>query len=270
MTNLMITVAVTKTVLVDVYTRYTTRLLNEDRTEKRPWEGADRMTELQFESLLACAEGERIEKRVSRPPLVPQPIRHDGAQGMVTEAARRPSMFQTSEDAVDMTGNVGRRPSIFAPDVTHNKISHLCGNNERQPSLFTPDFSMLQPPKNDVMERQTSYFPPESVDNPPEQAMRKPSLGRNSQSLGEPENASAPAQRKPSLLPSLIPMGQASKRIERAERAVMAEQDGQIGALQQKPIKGPVSRLKRPPLLHRSSAPDRVGGELELVGQSTL
>lgn len=63
---------VMKTVLVDLYTRYSTRLLNEDRTEKRPWEGADRMSELQFESLVACAGSEQIEKRVPRSSLYPQ------------------------------------------------------------------------------------------------------------------------------------------------------------------------------------------------------
>lgn len=43
-----------KTVLVEIYTRYTTTLLNEDRTGKRPWEGADRMSEVQFKTTSAC------------------------------------------------------------------------------------------------------------------------------------------------------------------------------------------------------------------------
>lgn len=56
--NAQANLIVMKTVLVGMYTRYTTRLLNEDRTEKRSWEGVDRMSELQFESLIDCAEGE--------------------------------------------------------------------------------------------------------------------------------------------------------------------------------------------------------------------
>lgn len=42
-----------KTVLVDIYTRYTTILLNEARTQPRPWEGPDRMSEVQFEAIHA-------------------------------------------------------------------------------------------------------------------------------------------------------------------------------------------------------------------------
>ena len=52
--------------LVDIYTRFKTTLVNPDRTEKRPWEGADMMAEVQFEIALACEEGEWIETR-SRP-----------------------------------------------------------------------------------------------------------------------------------------------------------------------------------------------------------
>ena len=272
--NAIFIVAVMKTVLVDVYTRYTTRLLNEDRVERRPWEGADRMTELQFECLLACAEGEHIEKRGSRTQMV-QDMPYDGANEMMIETSRRPSMFQTNDIAPDMTDNVGRRPSVFAPNITHNEISHLCGNSDRQPSLFSPDFSLLQPPKNDEMGRRTSYFPPDCVYT--EQDSPKPSPPPTMLPIWENYgNASAPAQRKPSLLPSLIAMGPASKRVERVERAVLAEKadnlqkDGQAEEPQQRPTKGPLARAKRPALMHRSTAPDRVAGVLELVGQSAL
>lgn len=56
-----------KTVLVGIYTRYTTTLLNEDRLEKRPWEGADRMSEVQFETAVGCEEGERVKERAHTP-----------------------------------------------------------------------------------------------------------------------------------------------------------------------------------------------------------
>ena len=38
-----------KTMLVDIYTSYKTSLLNPNRTERRPWEGADLMAEVMFE-----------------------------------------------------------------------------------------------------------------------------------------------------------------------------------------------------------------------------
>lgn len=64
-------IIVIKTVLVDKYTRYKTTLLEPDRTEKRPWESADFMAEVRFENILACEEGEWIEKRVRKPSLSP-------------------------------------------------------------------------------------------------------------------------------------------------------------------------------------------------------
>ncbi|KAL2059544.1 hypothetical protein ABVK25_000837 [Lepraria finkii] len=63
--------AIIKTVLVDTYTRYKTTLLEPDRTEKRPWEGADFMAEVRFENILGCEEGKRIEKRVRKTSLSP-------------------------------------------------------------------------------------------------------------------------------------------------------------------------------------------------------
>ncbi|KAL9637707.1 MAG: hypothetical protein Q9164_002032 [Protoblastenia rupestris] len=61
-----LSLAIIKTMLVDIYTRFKTTLVNPDRTEKRLWEGADMMAEVQFEIVLACEEGDGIEKR-SRP-----------------------------------------------------------------------------------------------------------------------------------------------------------------------------------------------------------
>lgn len=64
-------IVVIKTVLVDTYTRYKTTLLERDRTEKRPWEGADFMAEVRFKNILGCEEGKRIEKRVRKTSLFP-------------------------------------------------------------------------------------------------------------------------------------------------------------------------------------------------------
>lgn len=52
-----------KTVIVDIYIKYTTRLVNELRTERRSWEGRDSFAEVQFEHTLACEEGERLVQR---------------------------------------------------------------------------------------------------------------------------------------------------------------------------------------------------------------
>lgn len=57
--------------IVDTYTRYKTTLLERDRTEKRPWEGADFMAEVRFKNILGCEEGKRIEKRVRKTSLFP-------------------------------------------------------------------------------------------------------------------------------------------------------------------------------------------------------
>ena len=53
--------SIMKTFTADIYTNYTTRLVNEDRTEKRPWEGPDRFAEVQFERIpSAAASGEKV------------------------------------------------------------------------------------------------------------------------------------------------------------------------------------------------------------------
>ena len=43
--------SIMKTFMVDIYIQYTTRLVNEDRQGKRPWEGVDRFSEFQFEHI---------------------------------------------------------------------------------------------------------------------------------------------------------------------------------------------------------------------------
>ena len=266
-----------KTVLVDIYTRYSTRLLNEDRTEKRPWEGADRMTELQFESLLVCAEGEHIEKRVARSSLYPPDILGEEGDDKTMEPPRRPPMLQKSEEAVKMTGDVGRRPLVFVPDVRYGEALHQSENTERQPSPILPDFSFLRPPKNETSGRSTPISALDPIDKQAKQALRKPALNLPVSSiLEEIEHVSAPVQGRPSLVPSLLTMGAGSGQVERAERVVLDEKvgslqkEGQPEGRQWKPMKGPVARLKRPQLPHRTSAPDRVAGVLELVGQDTL
>ena len=258
-----------KTVLVDIYTRYTTRLLNEDRTEKRPWEGGDRMTELQFESLIACAEGERIEKRTPKP-LFPSNALRQYSNAKATEL----SIIQGSEDPNYRTENVGRRPSVFASDVKYDEASQRSENHVRPPCLFAPNFTFSQPRKNDIGESMSSTFPPDSVHEQAE--LQNPPNLHVLDSLEETQSSASPARRRPSLLPSLVTMGVSSKRLERAERAVYtvnaekSEETTYPEGQQQTPKKGPVARLKRPGLLHRSSAPDRVAGMLELVGQSSL
>ena len=258
-----------KTVLVDIYTRYTTRLLNEDRTEKRPWEGADRMTELQFESLIACAEGEHIAKRMPKPSFPPKALRENG-----NARAVEPSMIQRSEDAGYMTESVGRRPSIFASDIKYDEASERSENHQRRPCLFTPNFTFSQPQKNAAADSGSLAFAPDSVH---EQAELQISPNPHDlEPLEETESIATPAQRRPSLLPALVTMGTPSKRLERAERGLLtanAEALPKEGHLEEQPQvskKVPVARLKRPWLLHRSTAPDRVAGMLELVGQGNL
>jgi hypothetical protein len=192
---------VMKTVLVNMYTRYTTRLLDEDRTEKRPWEGADRMSELQFESLITFAEGEPIEKRVPRSSIYPQDIPQEGGTEKPMEPARSPSMFQKSEDALGVIGNVGRRPSVMGLDMKYNKAPLRVGNNERQLSLSSPESSSLQPAKKDATERRTSMLPPDPIPKQLSQTLRNPSLNP---SISPTSQITPPAQRRPSLLPSLL------------------------------------------------------------------
>ncbi len=256
---------VMKTVLVDMYTRYTTRLLDEDRTEKRPWEGADRMSELQFESLITCAESESIEKRVPRSSIYSQDIPQEGGTEKPMEPARSPSMFQKSKDALGVIGNVGRRPFVSALDTKYNAPQRV-GNNERQLSLSSPESSSLQPAKNDATEKGTSMIPPDPIPKQLSHTLRNPSLNP---SISPTSQTTPPAQRRPSLLPSLLSMPPASERAERAESAELVENLTQIKPSQQT-RKGPIARLKRPQLLHRTSAPERVDGVLELVGQDSF
>ncbi len=43
--------SIMKTFIVDIYIQYTTRLVNEDRQGKRPWEGLDKFSEFHFEHI---------------------------------------------------------------------------------------------------------------------------------------------------------------------------------------------------------------------------
>ncbi len=78
------------------------------------------MTELQFESLIACAEGEYIEKRVPKPRLRRPNIPHKDGNAKVEKPNGRLSGSKTGGKAVDMTESAGRRPSMSAPDIKHD------------------------------------------------------------------------------------------------------------------------------------------------------
>ena len=227
------------------------------------------MTELQFESLIACAEGEHIEKRTPKPSFLSTIPRGNGN----TKETKSPEIHR-SEITVNVTENVGRRPSVFASDPRYYEGSHGSENHERRPCLFTPNFSMVQSLKNEVVESRISEFPPNTTHEQAEQ-QNVPNI-KVLESPQETQLSATQAQRRPSLLPSLVTMGPASKRSERAERALLiasaedSQKERYPEGQQQTPKQGPVARLKRPQFLHRSTAPDRVAGVLELVGQGTL
>lgn len=224
------------------------------------------MSELQFESLITCAEGEAIEKRVPRSSIYPQDIPQEGGTEKPMEPARSPSVFQKSEDALGVVGNVGRRPSVMALDMKYNNAHQRVGNNERQLSLSSPESSSLQPAKNDATEKGTSMIPPDPIPKQLSQTLRNPSLNP---SISPTSQTTPPAQRRPSLLPSLLSMPAASKSAERAESAELVGNPTQTKPPQQT-SKGPIARLRRPQLLHRKSAPESVDGVLELVGQNSF
>ena len=60
---------VIKIVLVEIYTRFSTTLVEPDRVEKRSWEGKDRMAEVKFEVITPReAEGIHGEIQATLPP----------------------------------------------------------------------------------------------------------------------------------------------------------------------------------------------------------
>ena len=65
--------SIMKTFMVDIYIQYSTRLVNENRQEKRPWEGPDRFSEFQFEHIEASTkEMNSVEQSEPTKAMVPE------------------------------------------------------------------------------------------------------------------------------------------------------------------------------------------------------
>ena len=241
-------ILVIKTVLVDKYTRYKTTLLEPDRTEKRPWESADFMAEVRFENILACEEGEWIEKRVRKPSLSPVE-----AQEQIQEPVRRRSIFQPdfnnftftpADENNDQEATVcpSRRP--LAAQI-HVNLDPFAKDNET-PAPRQVHFD-LDPPVKD-----------KEIIASHQQIDARAWLGRLN------------TARKPSLVPSLLdqPIGAqgqkgGEQREEISRRPSMMPMDEEEGIA---PLEKPVvraARPRRPMLKHRSTAPERVDEVLQ-------
>ena len=170
-----------KTLLADVYIRHRTTLINPDRKTKRPWEGADLMAEVRFDNVLACQDGEWIEKRA----MYSSTLLVDGAEP-AQEPVRRTSVFESA-----WTNH---------PSATQ---SPSCASSARQPPPSQPIFNL------------SSFAPPTSTEdkenNPP-----RPQPQESKQSLvplpmGPLGQKAGELVEDPGRRPSLMPMDIAEK-----------------------------------------------------------
>lgn len=222
------------------------------------------MSELQFEWVINCAEGESIGKRAPRSSIYLQDTSQEGGTEKLMEPARSPSMFQNSEDALGVIGNVGRRPSVMASDMKNSNASERVGNNEHQPLLSLSVSLSLQPAKIDLIKNGTSMILSDRIHNQLSHTLRNPShnLPISPTTTHPPSSTKAVSPDFASIVPA------ASESAGRAESAELVDTVTQTEPSQDT-TRSPIARFKRPQLLHRTSSPDRVDGVLKLVGQDS-
>lgn len=219
--------------LVDVYTRYNTRLLDPDRAEKRPWEGADRMAEVSFEKVLACEAGEWIEKRTRK----------------TLHGRDDTNVSRTVDDESPV-----RRGSVYHQSNTHDII-------HRQSDPETEDVVRTSSRRSSI---QTSHIhiPQPSQPAPTPRPPQRPTL--------QPTYTSLPVNSTPSThiplhlpFPPQAPLNISEIEIEAAptvKPAEREERDEKGNAVPSLPVRK--ARPARPVLVQRCTAPERVDGVL--------
>ena len=215
------------------------------------------MAEIRFENVLACEDGERIERRVPKPSFFPVET-----QEQIQQLVRKRSIFQPNfnftmtsarEDKTQETLiSPSRRPSTS--HVHFNLDSFSCENKENEPSSHLPTTSQTLPDGD-----QHNVIPDQEYplhQRPNAQAW-----------LGEHHGA-----RRPSLVPSLLPLplgvqgqkgGEQREEMSRRPSIMpMDEDDDGLAPLEKPSPSEKVGKLKRPPLRSRKTAPETVDGVL--------
>ena len=193
------------------------------------------MTEVQFESILACGQGEHIELRSQRPSTLPPEL------GVLPQQpARRPShSTNTTESIPDFADTPAKLPSSSASTFLYVPTGE-------QPAitlpLFSPSFSFQGPPTTSTQEipyesvMSTQEIPFTTMQHSQDEHVfgtlrsdQKPEKIRQTEAM---PNTSG--ERRQSTLPSLL---------DRASKEVTLKVHHS-------------SRLMRPLMTHRSTAPE--------------
>lgn len=207
------------------------------------------MAEVRFENILACEDGEWIEKGVRKPSLFPVE-----AHEQVQEPVRRSSIFQPSFE--NRAGGEDKTQEIDVSESERQRTTHIQFNL----NSFT---NGSETPNPNTTTQQTA----------PGGEQRSNNINNNvipsHQCLGALAQHYGP--RKPSLVPSLLPLplgaqgqkgGEQREDVSRRPSVMhMYEAEEEIAPLQ-KPA-GKVSRPRRPGLGRMRTAPERVDGVLQ-------
>ena len=209
-----------KTVLANIYTRFSTTLVNEDRTEKRPWEGAQRFTELRFEPVLACGEDEYIkdldQKHGSisysrRASCISESAHIIGRKSISSKAEAAPSSRTFSISTSDAHTGPSTAASLFTNDCCqiegrgkqstasiYRTLSHEEEYQFRHFSFDSPSSSKIGTSSNELVPGHISWNPLAMPKDDTSKKVTEP------QTIGE-ESA---IPRRPSILPALLAIDQ--------------------------------------------------------------
>jgi len=243
---------VIKTVLVEVYTRFSTTLVDPDRTQKRPWEGADRMAEVKFTNVFSREGGERPEKGGGNPSNLPKESdRHPQEEPFRTQPNSHGALSSLSSQEPLSKDSTDDAKSFWSQksNIPHNTLTLSCNiNTLESPSLHRPPLmngnaidsyavqSSKDFPDNEIASQAsslTSLIPPSLPlsSDPPEQ---------------ECDEQTERVRPVPPCLPMSVDSAAQLDEYRTSSKA-----------------KGPVGRLRRPVLMQRSTAPERVDGVLQ-------
>ena len=210
------------------------------------------MAEVRFENILACEDGEWIENRIRKPSFFPVE-----AHEQVQEPVRRSSIFQPSFDN-RAVGEDKIQETVASPSerqrsthIQFNLNSFTKGNETPNSNTITQQTAPGGEHKNNNINDQVI---------PPHQC-----LG------AQAWLAQHYGQRRPSLVPSLLPLplgaqgqkgGEQREDISRRPSVMHMYEVEEENAPLKKPA-GKVSRPRRPGLGRMRTAPERVDGVLQ-------
>lgn len=115
---------------MDIYTRYITRLANEDRIDRRSRQGAERMAEIDFERYFASGVVEDLDKEI------PKKSMHPPLGALSSEQVRPSSGLDVDNNNTHYQGNFpGQARSFLAPGTIALQAEY--GNTSTAASSFS-------------------------------------------------------------------------------------------------------------------------------------